>query len=366
MLRVAQRGTGPWLQGMLVKFMYSLQAGDLEEFEMLLGIVGETSPAPDAASTWALSIATGVFMPDRIGRLHGVAHYLQALSAVARDGRARQPIASTIFHAIVAARTAYAEEDPMKALEHGEAIAPVHGDRSQTLHRDLEELHWHEPLVSRSLAGTDQLITEATVSDHESGAASSYRPFVLAWMLADRGSLDEARRWASRLVEAGRIRHLPVDEGRGHWALAEVLRRAGELEAADAEIQAALALLRRAAPLDVPGALATLAALRLAQGRIPEALAATAEGLERYEAMGACGFFRGAFLRLTHARCLDAAGDHDAARAAITAARARLFAIADKIGDPEYRRSFLEVVPENRQTLELAHQWLGPAPVAPS
>ena len=76
--------------------------------------------------------------------------------------------------------------------------------------------------------------------------------------------------------------------------------------------------------------------------------------------MGACAFFRGAFLRLVHARCLEAAGDHDAAKAAIATARARLLAIAGKIGNPEYRASFFEGVPENRQTLELARQWLGP------
>jgi hypothetical protein len=139
-----------------------------------------------------------------------------------------------------------------------------------------------------------------------------------------------------------------------------VLRRTGELEAADAEIETALATLRQACPLDVPSALATLAALRLLQGRSPEALAAAEEGLARLEDMAACGFFRGSFLRLVHARCLEATGAREAAQTAIAAARARLFAIASKIAAPEYRQSFLEVVPENRQTLELARQWVGP------
>ncbi len=82
--------------------------------------------------------------------------------------------------------------------------------------------------------------------------------------------------------------------------------------------------------------------------------------------MGACGFFRGAFLRLVHVRCLDAAGDRDAAKVAIAAARARLLAIADKITSPKYCQSFLEVVPEKRRTLELARQWLGPPSDAPN
>jgi hypothetical protein len=75
--------------------------------------------------------------------------------------------------------------------------------------------------------------------------------------------------------------------------------------------------------------------------------------------MGACGMFRGAFVRLAHAEALQAAGDADAARRAIEAARARLFAIAAKIPEPDYRRAFLDDVPEHARTLTLARTWLG-------
>jgi hypothetical protein len=34
-------------------------------------------------------------------------------------------------------------------------------------------------------------------------------------------------------------------------------------------------------------------------------------------------------------------------------------AIAERIGDPAYRRSFLDEVPENARTLALARAWLG-------
>jgi tetratricopeptide (TPR) repeat protein len=207
--------------------------------------------------------------------------------------------------------------------------------------------------------GVERTIMGVTLPDEEIALASSVRPFALAWMLADRGAFDEARLWASRLIESGRSRRLPLDEGRGHWSLAEVLRRAGELESAEAEIQAALAILRMASPLDSPGALATLAALRLAQGRTAEAVAAAEEGLAKYESMSACGFFRGAFLRLTHAECLEATGDHAAARAAIAKAREYILQVAHKIGNPAYRTSFLEAVPENSKILDLSRQWLG-------
>jgi hypothetical protein len=141
-----------------------------------------------------------------------------------------------------------------------------------------------------------------------------------------------------------------------------MLRRTGELDAADRELAAALAM---AVPLEQPGVLASLAALRLAQGRAGEAREAAEDGFARARAMDGCGMFRGVFLRLTRAEALHATGALDAARAAIADARAGLLAIAEPIRDPAYRRSFLEAVPENARTLALARTWLGePAPVS--
>jgi hypothetical protein len=117
-------------------------------------------------------------------------------------------------------------------------------------------------------------------------------------------------------------------------------------------------------PLEHPGVLGTLSALRLAQGRTAEALTAAVEAVSRYTTMGGCGMFRGAFVRLAHAEALQATGAHEAARHAITEGRSRLFAIADRISNPDHKQSFLENVPENARTLALARAWLGEA--APS
>jgi hypothetical protein len=160
---------------------------------------------------------------------------------------------------------------------------------------------------------------------------------------------------ASQLAGSGRARGNQPDEARGRWVLAEVLRRMGDLDAAEREIQTALAM---AMPLEHPGILATHAGLRLTQGRTAEALAAAEEAMARYTAMGGCGMFRGAFVRLAHTEALHATGAHDAAHGAIAQARDRLLAIAGKITDPGYRTSFLEQVPENTRTLALASAWL--------
>ena len=166
---------------------------------------------------------------------------------------------------------------------------------------------------------------------------------------------------ATQLIESCHALQDHQGESRGRWVRADVLRRLGDLEAADREIQDALAM---AMPLDHPGVLATLSAIRLGQGRAGEALAAAEDAMARYEAMGGCGMFRGALVRLAHAEALHATGAHDAARRAIADARARLRAIADKIADPDYQASFLENVPGNARTLALAAAWLGDA--APS
>jgi hypothetical protein len=201
----------------------------------------------------------------------------------------------------------------------------------------------------------ERILAEIAAADETMGPVSSLRRFHLAWLRADRGALEDARRLATQLSEHGRAHRFPLEEGRGRWVLAEVLRRMADFAAAEREIGAALAM---AVPLELPGVLATVSALRLAQGRTTEALRAAEGAVARCTTMGGCGMFRGAFVRLVHAEALHAAGAHDAARCAIAEARARLFRIADRITDPAARRGFLDNVPENARTLALARAWL--------
>ena len=59
-------------------------------------------------------------------------------------------------------------------------------------------------------------------------------------------------------------------------------------------------------------------------------------------------------IRLALAEALVATGDRKAARGVIERARDRLLARAEKITDPEWRKSFLENIPDHRRTLALA------------
>jgi hypothetical protein len=63
-------------------------------------------------------------------------------------------------------------------------------------------------------------------------------------------------------------------------------------------------------------------------------------------------------VRLAWAEALQGSGDAAAARAAIAAARDRLLQRAAKIRDATWRKSYLERVPDNARTLELAETWV--------
>jgi tetratricopeptide (TPR) repeat protein len=360
LVRIAPQGSAPWIQGMFTVLTCALQAGRIDDFLTTFRTLLEVNPSADSAAPFSLAVCVGVYLLDHIGRIEEANTVMGRLIAVAKDLGEHAPVAGIVGHAILAVRSAGPGNDPASGLLHAHATVAAAAAVSHRTYRGggIVFVGINQWLLGAA-GEAERTLKEAIVPDEELGFASSVRPFALAWLLAERAAWEEAQEWARRLVASGQTRRLPIDEGRGHWVLAEVLRRVGEFDAAELQIQTALTLLGMACPLDVPGALATLAALRLAQGRPAEALASAEDGLSKSESMGACTFFfRGAFLRLIHVECLQATGNHDAAKAAIAKAKQRLFTIADKIADPAYRKSFLENVPENRKTLELANRYL--------
>ncbi len=184
----------------------------------------------------------------------------------------------------------------------------------------------------------------------------------LVRVLLQRGSLEEARaRIDARLLSA-RMEASPgaaIAEVAARCELGEIALRAGDPALAEREITTALDTGLRMIALDLPPALAVLASARLALGHPAEALAAAREAVAALGVTGTTGF-RDAEIFLVHAEALHAAGELDAARAAIVAARDRLLAQAERITDPAMRRSFLEGIAENARTLALAKDWLLP------
>jgi tetratricopeptide (TPR) repeat protein len=360
LMRAAPRGSAPWVQGVAAKLSGAAVAGKTDGLLAIAAELEQADVAPDAIYPMAFTLALAIFMLELSGRCPAREALLARLEAISRATGDQSTIASCIFHMAIAS-CELQDGNPAGMLEHERKSREL---ARECGHRRLEAIASLGLAVSLLALGApeeaERLLQELSSSDTEFSISSAYRPFVLAWLLADRGETGEARVVATRLVTSGRDRGLPHDEGRGRWVLAEVLRRAGALEEAEREVESALVLLNSACPADVSGVLATKAALKLAQGKPGEALAAAEEGMSRQAAMKLHDkLLRGSFLQLVHIESLLANGRNAEARAALVNARDRILAIAAQITDPAYQKSFLEDAPESRRILALAREWLG-------
>jgi hypothetical protein len=363
LLALARPGSKSWSLGAFAKFLSSLASGQIDAAFAMGRAISETEPSPDDLGT-LLQVQSGVMTSVLLimGRLDEAERTQRRIRALTASSGERDTLAlywsSLAF--LVGALLAQDRELYRGLCAADTALANAGAVHDRRLVQGTRMLRAMVLWQLGAVAEAERELSAMELPDSEYSMSSSFRPFSLAWMLVERGAFREAHAQAFALVESGRARGLTQDEQLGHWALAEVRRREGDLEGAERDIQQALALLGAASPLNDPPTRATLAALRLAQGRPDEALAAAEEGMARLEELGACLFNRGRSLRLVHVECLRACGKDEAARAALEKARACILAIADEIDDPTYRKTFLEDVPENRQTLALAREWLGP------
>jgi eukaryotic-like serine/threonine-protein kinase len=355
----ATPGSARWAQAAAMKLLGEMQMGNQGAFMAALSAVQNVDPAPDAVSITAFAFATIAFVLDYFGLRDLAGAAARRLDAIVEPVAESDPIAAGWMYALRAHRKGIVEGDPWAGLRPAESSRVCFAEARN--HRGVAVAQLFTGMCLWLLGAFPQAernLRSILNPDEELGGLVSLRSLTLVRVLIDRGLLDDADLEANRMIEAGRTRGVPVDEGRGRMILADLLRRRGELEAAEREVLAAADLLA-ILPLDHLATTATLAAIRLAQRRAAEALAAAELAASRYETLGSCGHFRSAFIRLVRAECLDATGDVEAARAAISTARERLLGDAARIDHLDDRNSFLENVPENARTLQLAQRWLG-------
>jgi tetratricopeptide (TPR) repeat protein len=172
----------------------------------------------------------------------------------------------------------------------------------------------------------------------------------LGLVYAHLGRFDEARAAESRALETFRAQNDRRLEGAALTYLARIHQLAGELEAADDAAEQAALLVREVAKPILPLALATLAAVRRSRGQPDAALTAARDAMATLESSG--GVETGeALVRLELARALAATGAVAQAAQAFDDAERHLIGRARRIRQPEHRRSFLERVPENADTI---------------
>ncbi|WP_438001040.1 protein kinase [Sorangium sp. So ce185] len=361
MMALATPGSGPWARGALLKLFGLMATGQPEAFTATLQAVRAVGPLPDAAAAVANTLLLGVVQLLTNGQHEVAQHLLRWLEAIVEPVAELDPRARGLRDMARSLHATYADEEPWSGLKWAEAALEIFEQAGSQF--DIAHAHTQIAMgfwLLGAYARAEQTIRKAPLcADEDVWFAVANHSIVLGWILIDKGEIEEARLVAEAMIDAGRVRRVAVYEGIGRALLADVLLERGDLETAEREALSALGSLSSAPPRRMM-LVRTLAAIRLAQGRVTEALAGAEEALTGYEALRIF-FLKGSLARLTHAEALMAAGDQRRALAAITEARARLLGNAAKIGDPELRRSFLEDVRENARTLELARAWLGEA-----
>jgi tetratricopeptide (TPR) repeat protein len=294
-----------------------------------------------------------VGMPERVELLR------RRMRAIADRADGSDPAASAWIDALDSFRQARLFEEPWRGYVSAcSARAKVEATGYRTQASISQVMVGMNLWFLGALEEAEAALRPLSTAGAALGPTSTLAPFSLAWVLADRGALDEAEAIATELAEGGAARSLPFDEGRGRWALAEVLRRRGDARGAEREARRSIELLsfRPTEQLEVR---ATLALALVAQGRAAEARAEAEAGLATYATAKACSYFRVGWLMLARAEAIAAAGDEAGARAAISEAHARVLAIAARVEDERYRESFLLRAPENARTAELYRAWTG-------
>jgi tetratricopeptide (TPR) repeat protein len=178
----------------------------------------------------------------------------------------------------------------------------------------------------------------------------------LGYALAHQGQTAEAIEVEAQARDLMNAQGDHRREGFTRLYLATFRWLSGALEEAAREVEGALVILEQNPPLQAY-AFATLARVRLDQGRAAEALELAARAHRLLEELG--GMDEGeSLVRLVYAQALRATGKTEEANAAIRAAREQLRARADAIREPARRESFLANVRDNATTLDLARRWL--------
>jgi tetratricopeptide (TPR) repeat protein len=215
----------------------------------------------------------------------------------------------------------------------------------------------HGQIQLGAYADAEQTLREVIDAAERIGAPPviAYAQHHLGIALARRGALEEARS-----IEAEAVKRC-TDHGNTRLAegsriyLAIILAEMGDFEAAEREATIAVLGLHGVPPAHV-FALAVRASIRRSRGNTGEALADAGKAHEMLTVLGGIDESE-AVVRLAYAEALYAEGNIAAAQEAIGEAKARLLGRADKLTAPGWKAQFLEQVPENKKTLQLASMW---------
>ncbi len=357
-MEILSPGSAAWLGAVRWVAGAATAQGHMEEVEAL-GTSLRTAPSsPATAAARADTALTLVHHLLRQGRHGSGGEIFEAFEAEADALAGSEPAVAARLHRVRARLALLSGDSAAYAVERERAA--IGWERAGHLRQACEDrlnlgfglctLGLHPEAEAELRAGKD-LATRMGLAVLRALALHN-----LGLAVARQGRLDEAADLQRQAIDAsGRLSHARL-EGGARVYLAEILAAKGDLDGALREATAAADLLASVPPL-LALALATRSRIELGRGRPTDALAAVRDALLR---LGDDGAEEGeALVRLALAEALDATGDRPAAGRAIAEARDRLLARAERITRADWRSSFLDRVPENARTLELARAWLG-------
>jgi tetratricopeptide (TPR) repeat protein len=348
-LELLPRGGDPWCEAVGIAVNIAQMLG---QREWLLALVDDLERAGSSGSAYlqaaARSVARLVFAGE-IGRAAGL------LAVIDEGMRAETDMMTLGSYYQARAMLAVYTGDQHEALDLVDRAARCYERAGNQRGVAIQRTNWGTVAAEhgrydeaeRALREAQEVARSLGSSSAEAAAGHN-----LGAVLGRLGRLDEglaieetaARSFASR----GDLRL----EGSARTYVAEIHALAGRLDAAEAELERALACLA-GAPSQRALALAVLARVRLDRGRPEDALAPAEEAYGILVSLGGLEE-RESLVRLRWAEALAASGRDDDAADILEEAAARLLARADRIAEPAWRERFLQGVPENARTLELA------------
>jgi tetratricopeptide (TPR) repeat protein len=357
LLRCSPRASRAFGAALALKTMMALQRGDAGAIFEVVETLSDVPLSADNASGLLHTYYAVLMFLGAAGLADLAARLVDRAEQIAGTPAPLDPMAQGAFALIRAFSALYLEGDLQRSVElQLQAVATYDAIGAINVTTAARAL---TAKVYDLLGVYDRAEQEARCA-LSSGNASVFATLIardfLTLALAAQGDLEGATAEVGLALREAQSHANPAAEGWLRAAYALVLHLRGDLDAAAREAQASLDL-PQTSPLQRAETLASLAAVRLAQGRAAEALAYAREAMElilptRMRSV------REPFIRLVHCEALSAAGEPDAARAALSLARDRLLATAAKISDPALRKSFLEDVPYNARTLALANERL--------
>ncbi|NVB79369.1 MAG: AAA family ATPase, partial [Kofleriaceae bacterium] len=351
-------GSASWFAALGSGLVSAARLGDYDTVDRMFARALGTERAEGAEAAQLVCLCRGGFQLIFAGRFARADEILVEIAALAEQAKGRlDPLTYAQVNHVQGVRAAHVG-DVATFLRH--LLAAVDGferagdTRNLSLERTTVAWCWAE-LGELARAEDECRASLETCRALRAQQATTYAHVNLGYILTYRpGKLAEASDHLRRAIDECRAVGNPRLEGWARAHLTAVHDLQGDHAAGLVEAQAATELLAVSPGLQ-SWALATWSRALLANGRAEEAVLRAREAMAILERLG--GLLQHETLPpLALARALHGAGDVDAARAAIRDAHARLLRLADRLGDPAWRTSFL-ALPDHALTLELFAAW---------